>query len=138
MVWVSNTQDAVLNFRLVSIETTVSSFQSLDYDDNNGYACNQGKYPLLSKVYDLLWNETTMCTTTTKTTTLGVESTTNRSKLITPMWKRSSKFFFKDYRGRIGANKPSSSYVLSSNPLFNILQIIFMLCSSAASVALFG
>ena len=82
---------------------------SIDYDDSNGYACNKGKFPLLNKIYDGLWNETTICTTTTKTTTLAAEAVYNRTKLITPAWKKSSKFYYKDYRGRIGGTNSSSS-----------------------------
>ncbi len=51
----------------------------------------------------MLNNKSTPCTTTTRATSPAnlLEAKENRSKFITPMWKKSSKFYFKDFRSRI-------------------------------------
>lgn len=52
----------------------------------------------------MLNSKSTPCTTTTRTTAAPItEGKENRSRLITPSWKKSSKFYFKDFRGRIGS-----------------------------------
>ena len=99
--------------------------KSIDYDDSNGYACNQGKFPLLNKVYDVLWNETTICTTTTKPTTT-TSHVYNRTKLITPSWKKTTKYYLKDFRSRLGKNSAFSS-AFNNNNKSAIVIICYML-----------
>ncbi len=102
--------------------------KSIDQDDSTGYACNQGKFPLLGKIYDLMWNETTRCTTTTTTTTVASQSIYNRTKFITPVWKRSTKYYFnKDYRGRMGRVNSAEANM----PIyFRLMSALFVVCLS--------
>lgn len=99
---------------------------SLDYDDSNGYGCNQGKFPLLNKIYDLLNNETTICTTTKSTTTVAPELVYNNRthKMITPVWKKksSSHVKYKNYKSRMG--QANRSTTLFSSILFLNLNIL--------------
>lgn len=81
---------------------------------------------MLTKIYDVLLNETTICTTTTKTTTLASEAIHNRTKFITPSWKKSSKFFYKDYRGsRMGMNNSSASNNQKISKFFFDIAILY-------------
>ena len=52
----------------------------------------------------MLNNKSTPCTTTTRATTHALIDLAkeNRSRFITPMWKKSSKFNFNNFRSRIG------------------------------------
>jgi len=98
-------------------------FWSVDNDDNSGYACNQGKFPLLTKIYDLLKSETTKCTTTTRTTSVATpDANFTKPKFVTPMWKRTSKFMFKDFRSRLSSGSES----LSVFYLFKLLSFMVL------------
>ena len=101
---------------------------SVDQDDNTGYGCNQGKFPLMTKIYEVLKDSTIICTTTPKPTTPSPESAANRTKMITPAWKKTSKFMPKDYRGtRFGLGNSSDSLFkcLQNAQLFLALVISF-------------
>lgn len=82
---------------------------SIDQDDSGGYQCNQGKFPLLTKIYDELKNFTTECTTTTKTTSAPpTEMMTTRKKFITPIWNKKPRYQNKDPKNPNSKN-PSMS-----------------------------
>lgn len=71
---------------------------SVDQDDNTGYACNEGKFPLMTKIYEIIKDEKVVCTTTPKPTTVTIQQATNRTKFITPGWRKTSKYLPKDIR----------------------------------------
>ena len=78
---------------------------------------------MFSKIKELLFNKTTPCTTTTRATSPAAQDMKeNRSKLITPMWKRTSKFMYKDFRSRLTSG---SNFDIGKNILFN-MNILFL------------
>ena len=128
MIWVIWTKHLTAsNFGFYCLHSLI--FQSLDYDDSNGYGCNQGKFPLLTRVYDLLHNESTICTTTKLTTTQAPEAIYNRThKMITPRWKKSSSYVkYKNYKSRMGQANVASSFVSSFFIHIYFLMFLFII-----------
>ncbi len=78
----------------------------------------------------MLNNKSTPCTTTTRATTHALIELAkeNRSRFITPMWKKSSKFNFNNFRSRIG----NSSCVLHSKNIFYFFTYICLVIISIA------
>lgn len=98
---------------------------SVDQDDNTGYACNEGKFPLMTKIYETIKDEKVLCTTTPKPTTTPVKLSTNKSKAITPGWRKTSKSLPKDYRGtRYGIG--GANECLKASKLAQYFMLLFL------------